>query len=780
MTADSSSPAAPDAPPPGDGDVLWEQWEEVDRLLEQVLDLGAAERQAFLERACPDNPELVRTVLSLAQVSAAEEDEPMSPGPGVLHAALADGPGPPPDDPDALVGSNVGAYRLTAVLGAGGMGSVYLAERADEEFERTVAVKVLRRSVNTPEVAARFKLERQILASLNHPAIAQMVDGGVMDDGRPFLVMEFVEGERIDEYANERRLGVDDRIRLTLGVAEAVEHAHRHMVVHRDLKPSNILVREDGSVKLLDFGIAKLLDEPGGAAEATETRGRFLTPKYAAPEQLLGEPASTQTDVYSLAALLYELLTGVRPYASGSGGTMLEQVVRGGEPTAPSAVLPGVEAADAAAPGTASLETARVSAIMGLSRSALRRRLSGDLDAILTRALRARPSERYASIEALREDLERHLAGHAVSARGDVLSYRVRKLAWRHRGAVAALSGAFLLASGSAIGLAVQRGNLIDATALASQEAETARQTAAFLTGLFEGSDPTERLGDTLTARALLERGVERLDRELTGQPAVRAELLGVLGTVHMNLGSHEEGMALRRRAAELIRDSVPGQEGLARALSSLALTHANENEYELSRDTYRAAIEIAAADGDSVELGWARIGLGRALSFLEQPDSAEVELRAGLDFLPAIESRSSKRLSPSGCWPASYDARVISRAPPLSTPRLSSGAAKLAKGIRSTLAGPSTISRWCGGYRAGMARRYHSTVRPWTRSRSCSVQLTPGRCWSPGIWQPPLSETTAWMRPSQCTVRPCRPPGKSGQKAIGGRRMCSCSSARR
>ncbi|MGI9625768.1 MAG: protein kinase domain-containing protein, partial [Longimicrobiales bacterium] len=511
------------------------------------------------------------------------------------------------------------------VLGSGGMGSVYAAERADATFERTVAVKILRTSMNRPEVASRFEQERQILASLNHPSIAGLIDGGVTDDGRPYLVMELVDGVAIDEWADRARLGVEDRIRVVVSVAEAVEYAHRHMVVHRDLKPSNILVCEDGSVKLLDFGVAKLLDEAGDAAAVTATRSRFLTPEYAAPEQLLGEAASAQTDVYSLAALLYELLTGVRPYARDSGGTMLEQVVVGGEPTAPLAVRP---------PPT--LEHT------GPSTKALQRRLAGDLDAILLRALRARPSERYASVAAFADDLTRHLDGRAVAARGDARAYRLRKFLWLHRGAAAALAGTLLLATGSAVGLAFQRGNLIEqrhradlASIRAGEEAEAARQTTAFLVDLFEANDPNERLGDTLTARALLHKGVAQLDTDLATQPVVRAELLEALGRIHVNLGLQDDGVQLLERAVQLVQDSIPGEPGLAGKLGTLGGALQQRNDYELAREAFREAADVARSTGDSTALGHAKVDLGSALRSLNQPEEAEVELRAGLALLP-------------------------------------------------------------------------------------------------------------------------------------------------
>lgn len=627
------------------GDSVWDRWDVVDQLLERVLDLPLEEREAFLELECADDPELARTVASLAQMSSSAEEESLGPGSRILKAVLSDGPPGSTDAAGMLIGTTVGSYRLTGELGAGGMGTVFSAERADEAFEKTVAVKILKQSVNTPGVAERFRQERQILASLDHPAIAQMLDGGVTDDGRPFFVMERVDGVTINRYADQKELGVDGRIELILKVAEAVEYAHRHMVVHRDLKPSNILVREDGAVKLLDFGIAKILEGPGQeAGTVTQAEARFVTPEYAAPEQLLGEPVSAQTDVYSLTALLYELLTSVRPYARGADQSVLERVVEGAEPTAPSAAIPQATVNTEGAVKASSLAISEVFAARGTTPDALRRRLSGDLDAILMRGLRARPSDRYTSVRTLRDDLQRHLAGEAVTARGDAWAYRAGKFVSRHRIPLAIAASVFLLTAGSAAGLAVQRSNLIEernraeaASVLAETEAETARQVTTFLTDLFEGSDPSERLGDTVTARALLERGTARIDQELADQPAVRAELLGVLGKVYMNLGGFSRGIELHERAAAIRRDSLDGQVGLARALMELGSANKLMGSHADARVAYVEAVTSAATAQDSLLLAYAHLGLGQSLRLLEMPDSAEVQLRVGLEFLDRV-----------------------------------------------------------------------------------------------------------------------------------------------
>ena len=617
---------------------VWSRWDEVDPLLEEALDLPPADRQAFLNQACSDAE--LRTLLGeLLELS--DSDTLTGPGEHILRAAFADGA---PQDP--MLGQRIGLYRVTGHLGAGGMGTVYRGERADGAFERDVAIKILRGGLllHAPELGERFRQERQILASLNHPGIAQLIDGGLLDDGRPFLVMEFVEGERVDDYATRRALGVEARIKLALDIAEVVEYAHRHMIVHRDLKPGNILITSEGRVKLLDFGIAKLLEPPtgveSGLSPPTRLDARFVTPEWSAPEQVLGERVSTQTDVYSLAAILYYLLTGRKPFEGRDQDSVLQRVVRGEEPTAPSAAV--IAAPRPSVPTGTKLEGGAPEAKASHD---LSRRLSGDLDAILLRGLQSRPEERYGSVAAFREDLERHLSGAAVVARGDALLYRARKFARRNRAPLAAAAAIFLLVSGSAVGLAVQSGRVKAERDRATREAETARQVTGFLVDLFQGSDPRQQGSDTVSVRALLERGAARADEELAEQPAVRAAMLEALGRVYASLGEHLDGDVLLERAVRLRRDSIPNQEGLAEALLLRGLGAADAQDFDLAADSYAQAIEVLWGSGQDSLLAGAQISLGNALVRLELLDSAEASLRRGIEGLDRISGDRGRRL---------------------------------------------------------------------------------------------------------------------------------------
>ena len=312
----------------------------------------------------------------------------------------------------SMVGRTVGAYRLLAQIGGGGMGVVYLAERADGQFDKKVAVKLIRPGMDTGEIMQRFELERHTLASLEHPNIARLLDAGTTEDGQPYLVMEYVQGERIDVYCESRRLDTSARLRLLVTVCDAVQYAHRNLLVHRDLKPENILVTSSGEVKLLDFGIVKLLSAER-TVPLTAASERIMTPGYASPEQLLGRPVSTASDVYSLGVVAYVLLTGQPPYRlSGRDPRAMERVVCEAEPERPSSVILTVEDDE---PGPVKRRPAptpeEVAATREGSVERLRRRLVGDIDLIVLTALRKEPERRYPSVDHLAEDMRRHLEG---------------------------------------------------------------------------------------------------------------------------------------------------------------------------------------------------------------------------------------------------------------------------------------------------------------------------------------------------------------------------------
>jgi serine/threonine-protein kinase len=573
------------------GSILRERWHDVSRVLDGALTLPPDARAAYLDRACAGDSALRGAVVALldgAEAATFLERPAAAYAAPVLAAAVlaADrhaglpndaADATPPPSGDVRPGSLVGPYRAVRELGRGGMGAVYLAERADGQFAQRVALKLIRRGLDGDAVHARFLRERQILARLQHPGIARLGDGGITDGGQPWFAMEYVDGATITAHCERNGLTVAERVVVFLRVCEAVQYAHRSLVVHRDLKPSNILVTAAGEVKLLDFGIAKLLSEGDDTDDAddadaarTEAGVRLMTPDYAAPEQVRGELVTTATDVYALGAVLYELLTGRRAHRiERRTPAEVERVVCTTEPAAPSAVAP----------------------------PQWRRALRGDLDTIVATALRKEPARRYASVEALAEDLRRYAAGLPVRARSDSRTYRAGKFVRRHGVAVAAAAAVFLALAG---GLA---GTLWQARA-AGREAAKATEVKEFVVGLFEVADPADSRGREVTARELLERGRRRVDSALARQPAMREELLGVLSGIHAALGLYAQADSLAERAALLGRalhgDRSP--EAAAR-LTAWGATLWQRGEYARAESVLAGALAIRRRAGDDTLL---------------------------------------------------------------------------------------------------------------------------------------------------------------------------------
>jgi serine/threonine protein kinase len=511
-------------------------WSRLEAMLDRALELPIDRRCALLERVGRGDPALRERVEQLLAADAAAGDF-LSDG---AEAWLRSGPmtAARGADEGALdVGARVGPYRVLDELGRGGMGIVYRAERADGEFDQVVALKLVRRGFDGDDTTVRFRRERQILAQLDHPSIARLLDGGLHTDGRPYFAMELAEGEPITTYCDRRRLTIDARVRLFCRACDAVQYAHGRLIVHRDLKPANIFVTASGDLKLLDFGIAKLLtgDDATEATEQTRAGLRPFTPAYAAPEQLRGEAVSTATDVYALGVILFELFTAGRPFASARNrfdNTALEE-----EPPRPSHVVLR-DHDDAAA-------TDEIARARGLVPRALAARLAGDLDAIVLKALRREPQHRYVSVNALAEDLERSLQGRPVLARPEGRRYLAGKFVRRHRvGIAVAVSLVLSLLGGLAATVWQARAKTL--------EAQKAEAVKAFLISIFQGADPVQAAGRDITLRQVLDEGAKRVHRDLGTQPAVQGELLTVLGGIYAELGVTERAAALTDQALEI------------------------------------------------------------------------------------------------------------------------------------------------------------------------------------------------------------------------------------
>ncbi|TVP53881.1 MAG: serine/threonine protein kinase [Gemmatimonadales bacterium] len=549
-----------------------DRWVRIEALFHEALDLDEDQREAFLRDRCGDDDSLYREVASLLTADSQTR--------GMIGQAV--GGAVDAMETEEFVGRSVGPWRIVRRIGHGGMGTVYLAERAQGEFEQRAALKLIRRGMDSEQILDRFRRERQILARLEHPEIARLLDGGLTDDGRPYFAMEFVEGRPIDQYCDEEGLGIGDRLRLFLKVCRAVAYAHRVLVVHRDLKPDNILVTTDGGVRLLDFGIAKVLEDEEGEDTLTRTAFRVMTPGHASPEQVRGEAVGTATDVYSLGLILYQLLSGLKPYEISSRSPLeIERTVCETEVERPSTRLRGADPTLAEAAASE----------RGTDPRRLGNRLRGDLDMICLGALRKEPERRYGSVEALADDLSRHLEGLPVTVRPDTLGYRLATMVRRHRTGFAATLAVVL-------GVSVLTGVYVDRIAqerdLAQEEATKAAEVAGFLQDLFRVSDPSESRGETVTARELLDDGALRIASELEGQPAVQATMMRVIGEVYHVIGLPERAVAMLEDALEVQRALYGDWHAeVATTRIALGVVHQSRGDLVAADSLMREAVEL-------------------------------------------------------------------------------------------------------------------------------------------------------------------------------------------
>ncbi len=520
------------------------RWQRIQSLFHEAADLPAVKQQTFLEEKCNGDSALAKEVLNLLQEDAHGTSVLDGDVAQLAHHVLDDSGG------FSLPFKDFGPYRILKVLGEGGMGIVCLAERSD--LGTLVAIKILRDAWLSPTRRDRFAVEQRTLAQLNHPSIARLYDASTSPDGTPFFVMEFVEGVPLTEYCKKHESSVDDRLRLFRTVCEAVLYAHQHAVIHRDLKPSNILVKGDGSVRLLDFGIAKHLESLGESVEQTMTGLRLMTPAYAAPEQVRGEPVGIQTDVYSLGVVLYQLLAGQLPFdLSNRTPVQAEKVLTEQEAAKPSAV------SEKAAQNSATNEQG-VSASKGAW---------ADLDVLCLTAMHKDATRRYQSVEALTRDIDHYLKGEPLEAQPDNARYRIRKFVTRNRRAVAAAAAVFLLVTGLVTFFTVR---LAIARNAAVAEAARTQRIQRFMTNLFQGGDEAAGPPDNLRVVSLLDRGVQEA-QALSAEPEVQAQLYLTLGSIYQQLGKFDDANKLLNLALEK-RKTLFGQDSREVAECSVAL----------------------------------------------------------------------------------------------------------------------------------------------------------------------------------------------------------------
>ena len=575
------------------------RWQRIQSLFEELIDSKDAERAARLDSACGDDLDLRSSVESLLRSDARRED-PLLDVIGEAAESLLE------EHQDRLIGTRIGPYRVVSILGHGGMSTVYRGERDDSQYQQTVAIKVLLHSTLHPRLRSRLHSERHILATLDHPSIARLIDSGDLEDGTPYLVMEHVDGESIDVYCDSRTLFVRERLELFIQVCAAVQYAHRNLVVHRDIKASNIFVTGEGAPKLLDFGIAKLLapESLSHTLPVTRLQERMLTPENAAPEQVLGRPITTATDIYSLGVLLYQLLTGRSPYRLLSYSQLqLERAICMDDPVRPSQMvvskLSGEEAAD----------RDRISDRRGLSPPRLRARLSGDLDAIISMAMRKEPDRRYPSVEALADDLRRHLNGQPVHARHGDWRYHTAKFLRRHVFVAGGVAAAFL---GLAFfgGVMLWQNHRIElARQATAQERDRAQQVSAFLVDVFSQADPFNAQGKEPTARDLLDRGADKIAGNSSLQPEVRAQLLESIGLAYRRQGLSERSIPLFEQAVAIRRQARPlDSVHVAVALANLARALTDAGHLVSAEADLEQAVDLSGGNAASQPLETADI----------------------------------------------------------------------------------------------------------------------------------------------------------------------------
>ncbi|MCW5978030.1 MAG: tetratricopeptide repeat protein [Bryobacteraceae bacterium] len=586
-------------------------WGALNRLLDIALDLPAAERSDWVECLGPEYEQLkprLRDLLQRAEQEGAGGILDTIPKIGDEFTVNGDA-----DRAAHAPGDAIGLYRLERELGEGGMGTVWLAHRPDGFINRPVALKLPRGSWRRNALAERLAREREILAGLNHPHIARLYDAGLTADGQPYLALEYVDGLRIDEYCRQANLDVKGRLSVFLQVLSAVAYAHSQLVVHRDIKPSNILVTNDGQARLLDFGIAKLLEQgQARETELTELSGRALTPDFASPEQIAGKPVGAASDVYSLGVVLFMLVTEGRPYRlKRDSRASLEDAILHAEPPRPS------EAA---------------------AEPSFRKSLRGDLDWIVLKSLAKEPEQRYPSAAALQADLVRYLRHEPVEAGPPSAAYRMTKFVRRHRLAVASAVLVTLALIGGLFGATVGLLRARAAEAEARTEAATAERVSAFLVDLFQTSTPEEAKGRELTAREILERGAARVHDQLADEPLVKARLLRTIGYVYTNLGLYPQAGPFLEEAIKLARSlGNRGRHELAIALHRQANLHRLTGDVTRAEAEFREAIAILES-----AVGPSHPDLGPALNSLailvrsRDPEEALVIYRRAYDLLVA------------------------------------------------------------------------------------------------------------------------------------------------
>jgi eukaryotic-like serine/threonine-protein kinase len=603
-----------------------ERWARVEDLFARAAEMERGERERYLDGACGDDVELRDYIFSLLQADPDVEASIEQTIVNTVRVAFGDDT----SQAEQMKGQMIGPYCVERLLGSGGMGMVYLARRADDQFDQQVAIKLGRHRLVDPQTERRLRNERQFLANLEHPNIARLYDGGTTADGVPYLVMEYIDGVRIDTYCDLNRLTINERLKLFQTICAAVHYAHQNLIIHRDIKATNILVTRDGTPKLLDFGIAKLTDAEGAATDGLTREGAvIMTPANGAPEQVTGKNVTTATDVYGLGLLLYNLLSGLKAYETDNRTpSEIAMVICADERTGPSRKLDQRRKdADSDNDTGKKHELEQIAADRSTTLDRLQRRLRGDLDNIVLNALRKEPERRYRSASAFADDIGRYLSSMPIVARTDSWRYRAGKFVQRHFAAVSAALLVVIMLGAFTVALSVQNRAVV-------KERDTAREVIQFLEDIFMAHDPSRARGVDVTAEEILAEGASRIRSNLGNRPEIQSALMGTIGRVYYNLGEYQPSEEMLSKALQLrIETNGESHPDVAAIRNDLAEVLIRRAEYERATELLLQSLDVNQLnnDGTSPQVATNLFNLADVYLATGKLDDAEAAVRSSI-----------------------------------------------------------------------------------------------------------------------------------------------------
>jgi len=626
-------------------DLTPERWAKVESIYHDAIELTEAEQRAFIAAACQDDNALAEYIFDLLQVEESQNSSLNSSIENTIVNAMGFAFGDQNTRRADVSGDRIGPYSIVRLLGEGGMGVVYLAERVDEHFDQRVAIKLGRQRLVDPMVEARLKSERQILANLDHPNIARLFDGGTTDEGVPYLVMEYIPGVQIDTYCDRNRLSIDERLVLFQTICSAVHYAHQNLVIHRDIKASNILVTDDGIPKLLDFGIAKLIDTHGTATDGLTREGMLvMTPENASPEQILDKPITTAADTYALGLLLNRLLTGLPTYALASPTPAeIARIVCHEVPKKPSVrIADELTRATRESDDEGKVSVADSAASRGLSVDRLQKRLRGDLDTIVLNALRKEPERRYRSVNQMADDIRLHLESKPITARAESWHYRTSKFVQRHYVGVAMSAISVAALAAFAVTLSIRNEQI-------AAERDRAREVSTFLEEIFMSPDPANTRGVDITAKEILAAGAERIRTDFEVGPDIQSALMETIGRVYLNLGEFSPSAEMLEGALALRVESL-GEDNaeVARVKNELSEALIREANYDRAKTLLNESLSFhRKSQGDrSIAVARNLFNLAELNLAIGNLDEAETSAMESIEIYETFESEQAIELA--------------------------------------------------------------------------------------------------------------------------------------